>query len=494
MHLSYTIDGLKLVQVPTPKGGQKDRPFFYARRIELGLHWRDLIHKHELVGNVELDGPKLNLILAPSKEGSQTKPLDPELGEKLKRLSPLDVERIELKRAEVAFADETSNGAPSLWLHDLDGTLENFATRVGLLNGEPTTLAASGTLQKTGQVSVFVTADPLAKKLGFSGRASVEGLALRDVGNFLEKKADLSAGKGAIDLFAEFDAHDGRIAGGVKPILKNVEVKPAKGGLGPKLKAWVADAALNIFSDRVPGRNAVAVVIPMQGTVNGPQAELWPIVWGVLRNAFVAGLGRALRGFPRGSLRKRACSPRRGRGNDHEAVRAPDRGSPRRRLLSHETRGRGRRRRGFCPGVAVRTADGEGRRPGGASARRPASAEAGTSAAGRIAGRLVRSRRRGADPEGARVARLSRPGLGEARRHRCGDERRRAEVPVGRGHRANGKSRSRDRAAPRAGPGPAVPEELGGQGVEVAAACIDARPPAPRGCRRIARGGRRLRR
>src|SRR3954465_7200068 len=87
--LSYTIEGLKLVQVPTPPGGSEKRPFFHARRIEIGLHWRDLIHKHELVGSVELDAPKLNLIARPSKGESQTKIIDPALGEKIKRLSPL---------------------------------------------------------------------------------------------------------------------------------------------------------------------------------------------------------------------------------------------------------------------------------------------------------------------------------------------------------------------------------------------------------------------
>jgi hypothetical protein len=288
--LSYTIEGLKLVQVPAPRGGNDKRPFFFAKRIQLGLHWRDLIHKHELVATVELDDPKLNFVAGDDNESSQTKIVDPQLADKIKKLSPLDIDRIELKRAEVAFTDDTSQGQPSIWLHDLDGTLENVATRVGLTHGEPTTLAASGTLQKTGQVSIFVTADPLAKALGFSGRASVQGLALTDVGNFLVKKADLAPERGSIDLFAEFDAHDGQISGGVKPVLKDVHVKPAKGGVVPAIKSWVADAALRIFSDRVPGRNAVAVVIPMEGTVDGPKAQLWPTVWGVLRNAFVSGL------------------------------------------------------------------------------------------------------------------------------------------------------------------------------------------------------------
>jgi uncharacterized protein DUF748 len=301
LRLSYTIDGLKLVQVPTPRGGDEKRPLFYAQRIEIGLHWRNLIHKHELVGTVELDAPKVNLIAGKSKGTSQLNIADPELADKLKALSPLDVERIELKRAEASFTDETAKGAPALWLHDIDATVENLATRVGLSHGEPTTLAASGTLQKTGQVSVFVTADPLAKTLGFSGRASVQHLALTDVGNFLVRKEDLAAQKGSIDLFAEFDVHGGRITGGVKPLLKDVDLKPAKGGVGPQLKSWIANSALHIFSDRVPGRNATAALVPIQGTISGPQPQLWPTVWAILRNAFVAGLQSGFGGLPAGN-------------------------------------------------------------------------------------------------------------------------------------------------------------------------------------------------
>jgi hypothetical protein len=47
---------------------------------------------------------------------------------------------------------------------------------------------------------------------------------------------------------------------------------------------------VRLFSDRVHGRNAVATVIPIKGTLTGPDVELWPAIFGVLRNAFVEGL------------------------------------------------------------------------------------------------------------------------------------------------------------------------------------------------------------
>ena len=130
-----------------------------------------------------------------------------------------------------------------------------------------------------------------------------------DIAFLFALKADLAPQKGSVSLFAEFDAHDGVIAGGVKPVLKDVEVKPAKGGLGPKLKAWIADAALKLFSDRVPGRNATAAVIPMSGTISGPKPELWPAVWGVLRNAFVTGLESGFARLPAGNPEEKRVLP-----------------------------------------------------------------------------------------------------------------------------------------------------------------------------------------
>src|SRR4051812_50213862 len=70
--LSYTIDGLKLVQTPTPPGGSEKRPFFYARRIEIGLHWRGPIHKNQLVGNAGLDQPKKKQIPRPPQGENPT--------------------------------------------------------------------------------------------------------------------------------------------------------------------------------------------------------------------------------------------------------------------------------------------------------------------------------------------------------------------------------------------------------------------------------------
>ena len=47
---------------------------------------------------------------------------------------------------------------------------------------------------------------------------------------------------------------------------------------------------MTIFSDRVPACNAVATVIPIKGNLTDPNIQLWPTIFGVVRNAFLEGL------------------------------------------------------------------------------------------------------------------------------------------------------------------------------------------------------------
>jgi len=53
--------------------------------------------------------------------------------------------------------------------------------------------------------------------------------------DLIEPKTKLQTPEGTLDLFAEFKAAAGAISGGVKPVLKNVEVRPTDDDLGNKL-------------------------------------------------------------------------------------------------------------------------------------------------------------------------------------------------------------------------------------------------------------------
>jgi hypothetical protein len=294
---SYRITKLKVIEVPRGSSGE---PLFYADRISARLSGKTLL-RGKLVARVRVEGPKLVIVTPKSSDKPkkpEREPRLPDLRAKLAEAPPLLVDRVEIKDGEILFRDLSSPRHPEIWLHDIEAAAETFATRPRLADGRPTTVNASAVVGRSGRLSAFVTSDPFAKGITFSGRVELRGLKVAELHDLLVDRADVKAPRGTVDMFAEFRAENGVINGGVKPVLKDVDIEAGKGGIGTRLKAWVADEALEIFSDRVPGRNAVATTIPIKGKLTSPDLQLMPTILGVIRNAFVEGLTSGFANLP----------------------------------------------------------------------------------------------------------------------------------------------------------------------------------------------------
>ena len=286
----YNIYGLKVVETPA----KEHEPLFYADRVEMRWSWRDIFHGH-LVRRVKMWNPK---IVIPMRPGENGKPAQPplEIARTLESVPSAGLDRLEIVGGQITLVDEHHDGE-RIWLHDVNATLENLKTRKKLMEGMPVLVTVRGKLQKTGEVTLFLTADPFDKGLTCAGSCELRHLALADLHQFTTIKG-LKIPDGQIDMFASVTAKRGVLTGGIKPILKNVKVEAADSGLGNKIKAALADVAVKIFSDRVPGRNAVAAIIPIHGDLKKPDFQLVPTILAVLRNAFVEGLSSSLSNVP----------------------------------------------------------------------------------------------------------------------------------------------------------------------------------------------------
>ncbi|HET6439149.1 MAG TPA: DUF748 domain-containing protein [Anaeromyxobacter sp.] len=322
--LSYEIRGLHIDKVDE---AGKGHPFLEVQRVRAGVYGHELLGGH-LVLAVDLVEPRVTLVESTRKGERRTPESAGETTRRIERMTPLRIDRVQVRRGEVVWVDAREPEKPVLRLSAVEATLENFASRPSLARKQPTVLAARALLQRTGRVEAFATADPLAKTLTFAGQGSVRGLALADIATLLESKTDLRVTQGAIDVFARFQAQDGTLNGGVRPVLHGAKVKAGKPGVGPALKALIGDAALSIFKDKDTG--TIATTIPIEGTVEGPETQFVPTVLGILRNAFVRGLEGGLSGLPppkapkpEGILEqsRRALSPDRGEPRSQPAER-----------------------------------------------------------------------------------------------------------------------------------------------------------------------------
>jgi hypothetical protein len=293
----YAIDRLKLI----PRhGGDWHEPLFYAERIRATLDWRELLHAR-LAARVRIDRPKLIVIHEPTAEAAQpAKPAaqPPDVRATLRRLMPARLVRFDIHHGEVLFRDAGAPRQPELWLHDIDLSLENLATRRRLMHGRSATLDLHAKLGSSGVVTAFVAADPLARQPKFSGDFALRDWEVAELYDLEEPATKLETPSGTLNIFAKFKAANGAISGGVKPELKDVKIRPAEKGFGNKVKAWVADEGLHIFSRKESGHREAATIIPIEGRLDAPDIQLWPTVMGVIRNAFVEGVASGFAYLP----------------------------------------------------------------------------------------------------------------------------------------------------------------------------------------------------
>jgi hypothetical protein len=284
LHISVLPPGYEITQlkiVEHPRDDWKE-PLVYVEHMRATVSLRELLHAR-LSARVRLDEPKVVYTMRGNG------PL-PDLREALEKMISARVERVEVRNGELLLRDFNLPRHPEIWFHRIELAVENLTTRARLAGGRPATASASAKIGRSGDMTAFVSANPFARSLDFAGNLAVRGWKVAELYDVVEPATKLQTPDGTLDLFAAFDAHDGAISGGVKPVLKNVKVEATSDSFGNKVEAWLADKGLHIFSDRVPDRNAVVTVIPIKGRLDHPDLQLWPTILGVVRNAFVEGI------------------------------------------------------------------------------------------------------------------------------------------------------------------------------------------------------------
>jgi hypothetical protein len=248
------------------------------------------------VTTAEIVRPTIRLVRQASEEESQI--ATRAVAARLRQMLPLDVERVEIHDGTVVLVDETLPGAPSLHLSQLEVSVENLTTRRALADGLPALVTASGRIAGRGELSLFLTADPWGAGLNFAGRAAIRGLPLAALTPFARATVDLRTPGGTLDLFTAFVAERGRIRGGIKPIVSNLEVAAVGDAWTEETKAWLVNLALDFVSDRVEDRNALATIVPIVGELEDPGVQLWPTLLGLLYNAFIRGVTAGYANLP----------------------------------------------------------------------------------------------------------------------------------------------------------------------------------------------------
>ena len=287
---SYQIDDLRIRKI----NGKVKEPFLYVPKIDLSVEWKSLF-KGALVGEVECYSPELNFAFSNNEEASQTgKELD--WTQLVKDLLPIKINRFaaydgKLKLVNVFEATKT------------DFSLEKFALEIrNIRNVEdkqtplPSPVIASGDVPGWGGTMKFTAGMNLLKPLpDFNYNLSFDNLQLVKLNDLARKYGNVDFESGTLSVYSEMAMNDGRLAGYFKPLTKGMKIfKLKEPGENRKIGRFftelLAEGGAEILENQK--RDQIATRIPLRGTVEDTKTELWPIIIGVLRNAYVEAFNK----------------------------------------------------------------------------------------------------------------------------------------------------------------------------------------------------------
>lgn len=282
---AYQIKEAKLEKAD----GESYAPFFYARNIDVSVEWPALL-RGSIVGEVVLEQPALNFIQGPTEETSQTE-VDRRWQDRVDELVPLRVNRFEIIDGAVTYRNHEKKPPVDVALRQVNVVATNLTNAHRRGDELPAAVQASAAALSSARLMLRMRAAPLADTPTFDLDASLRGVKLAELNDFLRAFTGFDAEAGTLDLFLEAAAADGAIKGYVKPMFEDLKLvawnDKKKGPL--KLFKEAVAAALGELLENQP-KDRVAARIPVGGPIKDPKAGLWPAVASLLRNAFVTAL------------------------------------------------------------------------------------------------------------------------------------------------------------------------------------------------------------
>ena len=283
---AYGIDDLKIFKV----SGNDKVPFIDIPITDLSVEWGALF-KGAIVGEVIFEQPKLNFIGGDDKGGAageNQSGADVDWTRLIKRLMPLQINRMEIKQGTIFFYDFTTKPKVSLHLDSLYLLASNLNNAENEEDPLPSRVTAKATSIGGGKLELDMDINVLKKIPDLDMDLKFEKVDMPALNDFFVAYSKIDIEKGVFNLYSEIIIDEGIVNGYVKPIAQHVKiVNWEKDKKNPLNLVWQSIIGLlaEIFENQK--KDQFATRMTLEGDLNTIDVGVWPAVWNIFRNAFV---------------------------------------------------------------------------------------------------------------------------------------------------------------------------------------------------------------
>lgn len=286
---AYQIKGMRILKrVKEPHGTRDTIPFFMCREIDLSVEWKALF-KGSLVGELVLDEPVLNFVKGHHKN-EDVRADTSDFRDLINSLMPLSINHFDIHKGQLHYIDPESSPKVDISMKQI----EVAATNLSNVNKDKKLLPAKMSATATaygGSLKLNVNFDALNKAPTFDLNMEVTQVNMVNLNEFFQAYGNFDLKKGNFGLYTEFAAREGKFRGYVKPIIKDLDIvqwNKEEGNVGQILWETLIGSAAELLQNQ--RKEQLATKIPVEGSFENPQTNMWDAVSYVLRNAFVNAL------------------------------------------------------------------------------------------------------------------------------------------------------------------------------------------------------------
>lgn len=279
---AYSIHVVEIKKI----SGHVPVPFFSAPVVDLSVEWKALFHG-ALVGEINFQQPKMNLVNAANKANSQA-PLDEPWTEKVRELFPLRINRFTVNEGEVHYRDYSKKPDVDIVLDRLDVVATNLTNSTRLSETLNANIEMKGRPLRAGTFKTEINLDPYAAKPTFALRSEVNDVPLVKLNDFAKAYGGITFEGGSLRVATEMNSKQGNFRGYIEPVFDKMSIfDPTHDTESPIDFIWqgIVGGLTRIIRNHPKDRFGTKV--PLSGSFDDPAPAVMETVFNVLRNAFI---------------------------------------------------------------------------------------------------------------------------------------------------------------------------------------------------------------
>ena len=216
---AYIIDSIYLNKSDSLT--KKQTPFFSSESIDLSIEWK-AIFKGSLVGELTFTNPFL-LFTKDKVEPAALRKDSTDFKELLDDFMPLKINRFEVKNATLRYKDEGSKPPVDIEMINTYILAQNLRNSYDSSSLLPARIKASASIYE-GTIDFNMKLNPLADVPTFDMNTELVNTNLVKLNEFFQAYAKVDVNKGTFGMYAEAAAKEGKFAGYVKPLIKDLDI------------------------------------------------------------------------------------------------------------------------------------------------------------------------------------------------------------------------------------------------------------------------------